>query len=68
MVLVIAAFAWATARSLARDAGILAGISCGAAIAGMAVRARPEGYCVKTLLAVLPDTVERYIGTGLWRQ
>jgi cysteine synthase A len=58
--------AWATARSLARGEGILAGISCGAAVAGMLTLARREGYRDKTLLAILPDTGERYISTGLW--
>jgi len=58
--------AWATARALARREGILAGISCGAAVAGMLALARREAYRNKTLLAILPDTGERYISTGLW--
>jgi cysteine synthase A len=51
---------------LARGEGILAGISCGAAVAGMLTLARREDYRDKTLLAILPDTGERYISTGLW--
>ena len=58
--------AWATARALARREGILAGISCGAAVAGMLTLARREACRDKTLLAILPDTGERYISTGLW--
>jgi len=58
--------AWATARALARREGILAGISCGAAVAGMLTLARREACRGKTLLAILPDTGERYISTGLW--
>lgn len=58
--------AYATARLLARQEGILAGISCGAAVAGMLDLARREEWRDKTLLAILPDTGERYISTGLW--
>jgi cysteine synthase A len=58
--------AWATARQLARGEGILAGISCGAAVVGMLTIARREAYRDKTLLAILPDTGERYTSTGLW--
>jgi cysteine synthase A len=60
--------AYAQARHLARREGILAGISCGAAVAGMLTLARREPYRGKTLLAILPDTGERYISTGLWSQ
>jgi cysteine synthase A len=58
--------AYGTARALARQEGILAGISCGAAVAGMLKLARREDWRDKTLLAILPDTGERYISTGLW--
>jgi cysteine synthase A len=46
----------------------IAGISCGAAVVGMLTLARREFYRGKTLLAILPDTGERYISTGLWSQ
>ena len=55
-----------TARLLARQEGILAGISCGAAVAGMLKVAARDAWRRKTLLAILPDTGERYISTGLW--
>ncbi len=58
--------AYAAARALARQEGILTGISCGAAVAGMLALARREEWRGKTLLAILPDTGERYISTGLW--
>jgi cysteine synthase len=54
------------ARRLAREEGILAGISSGAAVA-VAVRlaTRPE-FTGKTVVVVLPDAAERYISTSLF--
>jgi cysteine synthase A len=49
------------ARRLAREEGILAGISSGAAVA-VAVRvARDPRWSGKTIAVVLPDTAERYL-------
>ena len=58
--------AYETTRYLAREEGIFAGISSGAATSGMlTVATRPESKG-KTLLAILPDTGERYLSTDVW--
>lgn len=57
-----------TTRRLAREEGILAGISCGAAMyAALQAAARPE-FIGKTLVVVLPDSGERYLSTGIYEE
>ena len=56
----------ATARRMAKEEGILIGISGGAATwAALQVAARKE-YTGKTIVVVLPDTGERYLSTELF--
>ena len=55
-----------TARRLAKSEGILAGISCGAALwAALEVAKRKENKG-KTIVVILPDTGERYLTTWLF--
>jgi len=58
--------AFAVARRLAKEEGILCGISCGAAMhAALRIAARPESDG-KTIVVVLPDSGERYLSTGIF--
>jgi cysteine synthase A len=58
--------AFEMARRLSKEEGILAGISCGAAVA-VAVRLgkQPE-FAGKTLVVLLPDAAERYLSPALF--
>lgn len=54
------------AKRLAREEGLLVGISCGAA-AAVAVRlAFQEEFSGKTIVVILPDGAERYLSTALF--
>jgi len=54
------------ARRLAREEGILCGISCGAATAAALRLAAQEEFAGKTFVVILPDAGERYLSTVLF--
>lgn len=54
------------ARRLAREEGILSGISCGAAMAVADRLARLDEFQGKIIVAILPDSGERYLSTPLF--
>lgn len=54
------------AREMAARMGLLTGISSGAAFSAALSLARQPEYAGKTIVALLPDTGERYLSTGLF--
>jgi cysteine synthase A len=60
--------AFARARRLARDEGILAGVSAGAALhASLQIAAQPE-YAGKMIVVIICDTGERYVSSALFAE
>ena len=55
------------ARRLAKEEGIICGISSGAAAAAALRLARNDEYEGKTIVVVLPDSGERYLSTPLFQ-
>ena len=53
-------------RRLSREEGILSGVSCGAAIAAALRLARLDEFAGKTIVAILPDSGERYLSGPLF--
>ncbi|MCX6992505.1 MAG: cysteine synthase A [Kiritimatiellaeota bacterium] len=54
------------ARRLAREEGILSGISCGAAVAVAVRLAKDKAFFGKTMVVILPDSGERYLSSVLF--
>jgi cysteine synthase len=54
------------ARRLAREEGIISGISCGAAVAVAVRYAQHSDHAGKTIVVILPDSGERYLSSALF--
>lgn len=54
------------ARRLAKEEGLLVGISCGAAVAAAVRLGQLDEFDGKTIVVILPDGAERYLSTALF--
>lgn len=60
--------AYEASRKLAKQQGVLVGITSGAALHAALLLASREEYAGKTIVALLPDTGERYLSTPLFEE
>lgn len=60
--------AYTACRILAKKAGILAGISSGAALYAASILAKRPENKGRTIVVILPDTGERYLTTDLFKE
>jgi len=58
--------AFNTSRALAKNEGLLVGISSGAAVVAATILAQREENKGKSIVVILPDTGERYLSTTLY--
>jgi cysteine synthase A len=54
------------AKRLAKEEGLLVGISCGAAVAAAVRLGQLDEFSGKTIVVILPDGAERYLSTALF--
>ena len=52
------------AKTVAKTEGLSIGISAGAAISGAVKLAKRQEFLNKRIIAILPDSAERYLSTG----